>query len=94
MRPSLLLLTALVLAALSSNACAQRQVTDEQKQAMQERWRAADSNGDGFIDRAEAEASLPWIAKRFDQLDANRDGKLSQDELRAAAAGFAARRRR
>ena len=47
-----------------------------------ERLRAADTNGDGMISRQEA-ASLPRIAKNFDAIDANRDGQVTSDELRA-----------
>lgn len=43
-------------------------------------WQALDKNGDGVIDRSEAAAS-PRLAARFDQLDANHDGKLEKDEL-------------
>ena len=39
-----------------------------------------DTNGDGFIDRAEA-AKAPRLAGQFDTLDANKDGKLSREEL-------------
>lgn len=39
-----------------------------------------DANGDGVIDRQEAAAS-PRLAARFDELDKNKDGKLSGDEL-------------
>ena len=38
-----------------------------------------DANGDGVIDRAEA-AKAPRLAAKFDQLDANKDGKLSAGE--------------
>ena len=38
-----------------------------------------DVNGDGVIDRAEA-AKMPRLAEKFDQLDTNKDGKLSADE--------------
>ena len=38
-----------------------------------------DANNDGAIDRAEA-AKHPRLAERFDQLDANKDGRLSADE--------------
>lgn len=38
-----------------------------------------DANGDGVIDRAEA-AKSERFAARFDQLDKNKDGKLSADE--------------
>lgn len=40
---------------------------------------ALDTNGDGMIDRQEAAAS-PRLAARFDQLDANKDGRLSREE--------------
>lgn len=39
-----------------------------------------DTNGDGVIDRAEA-AKAPRLAAQFDTLDANKDGKLSREEL-------------
>lgn len=38
-----------------------------------------DTNGDGFIDRAEA-AKMPKLAARFDLMDKNRDGRLGADE--------------
>ncbi|MFT4178716.1 MAG: EF-hand domain-containing protein [Thermomonas sp.] len=41
-----------------------------------------DANGDGVITKAEA-AAFPKLAQRFDQLDVNKDGKLSADERRA-----------
>jgi hypothetical protein len=47
-----------------------------------ERVRAADTNGDGLISRAEA-AALPRLAEHFDAIDTNRDGQLSRDEMRA-----------
>ena len=38
-----------------------------------------DANGDGVISKAEA-AAFPRLAAKFDQLDANKDGKLSASE--------------
>ena len=38
-----------------------------------------DANGDGMVDRAEA-AKMPRLAAKFDQLDTNKDGKLSASE--------------
>jgi Ca2+-binding EF-hand superfamily protein len=57
--------------------------TGERKAAAKERFAKADTDGDGFLSRAEVEKGMPNLAKRFDRIDANHDGKLSRDELRA-----------
>lgn len=80
------------LLAVSIDAMAQ-QPSAEQKQAALERLQSADTNEDGFIDKAEADARLPRVAKNFDKLDTNSDGKLSSDEFKAMATKFAGRRR-
>lgn len=82
---------ACALLAVSTNAIAQ-QLTPAQKQAMADRLKTADSNGDGFISKAEADAKLPRIAKNFAKLDLNRDGVLSPEELKAVAHMIAERR--
>lgn len=87
------LMLATVLLTCAAPACAQRTLSDEQKQALQDRLKAADTNGDGLIDRTEAEAGLPRLAQHFDKLDANGDGKLSPEEMRAMASKMAERRR-
>jgi Ca2+-binding EF-hand superfamily protein len=48
-----------------------------------DRFKHADTDGDGAISRAEAEQHAPRLAKKFDQIDSNKDGKLTQEELRA-----------
>ena len=53
----------------------------QQKRA--ERWKKLDTDGDGRISKAEAQANAPRLAQRFDQLDANGDGYLTPEELRA-----------
>lgn len=40
----------------------------------------ADKNGDGKLDRKEAEA-LPNVSKNFDAIDANKDSLLERDEV-------------
>ncbi|HEX5126918.1 MAG TPA: EF-hand domain-containing protein [Rhodocyclaceae bacterium] len=45
--------------------------------------KAADTNNDGLISKAEAEQNLPRLAKHFDDIDTNKDGMLSSDELKA-----------
>jgi Ca2+-binding EF-hand superfamily protein len=49
----------------------------------EERFKAADKNGDGAISKDEA-VNMPGLAKHFDQLDVNHDGKLTREELQAA----------
>ena len=49
-----------------------------------------DKNGDGAVDRAEwTAAGRP--AERFDMVDANKDGKVTAEELAAAMAAMRAR---
>ena len=58
---------------------------EKHRQAMQDKWKAADKDNDGSLTKAEAEAGgLTRVAKDFDKRDKNKDGKLTQDELRKA----------
>lgn len=77
---------AAILLAVSATACAQSgDRATQARQKMQERLRAADANQDGYIDRQEADAGLPRVAKNFDALDTDKDGRLSTGELQQAA---------
>lgn len=61
--------------------------------ALPERLAFADNNGDGALDRDEAGQHTPRLAKRFDQIDSDADGKLSPDELDVAIERMMAKRR-
>lgn len=51
----------------------------------EERFRAADKDGDGALTKEEAKAAgLDRIVDHFEQIDANKDGKVTIDELRDA----------
>jgi Ca2+-binding EF-hand superfamily protein len=50
---------------------------------MKEHWTAADRDGNGTLSREEATASMPHVAENFDKIDANHDGQVSHDEMRA-----------
>ena len=52
--------------------------------AMAERIKAADKNGDGFISREEAQASLPKVFENFGKMDLNNDGFISKEEFHKA----------
>lgn len=48
------------------------------------KFKAADKDGDGALSKDEAQAAkMPHIVKDFDAIDANKDGKVTPDELRA-----------
>jgi hypothetical protein len=76
---------ALIVAAIGLSSAAAVAVAAPQGRGM-ERLKAADTNGDGLISLAEAQAALPRLAKHFDAIDANHDGQVSADELKAARA--------
>jgi Ca2+-binding EF-hand superfamily protein len=94
MRIPLLPFAAVAMLGLSFAACAQQppQSGDERRQAVRDRLQTADTDHDGAISKAEADAGLPRIAKNFDRIDADHDGRITPDELKAVAAQFAARR--
>jgi len=56
---------------------------EKRGEMMREKWKAADKDADGALSRAEIEAgNMPMLARDFDKLDKNKDGKLTPDEMR------------
>jgi EF hand domain-containing protein len=51
------------------------------KARMDERFKEADTNGDGQLSLDEVHAKLPRLADRFTALDTDKNGSLSQEEL-------------
>ncbi len=57
---------------------------EKHKEKFEEKFKGADKSGDGALTKAEVESGkMPHIAKNFDQIDANKDGKVTQEELKA-----------
>jgi Ca2+-binding EF-hand superfamily protein len=54
-----------------------------QGKGMEDRFKAADKDNDGTLDKEEAKA-MPGVAKNFDKIDADKDGTVSMDELKAS----------
>jgi hypothetical protein len=55
----------------------------EAQERSRERFKRADTNGDGRISREEAQKSMPQLARDFDRIDANKDGVVTLEELEA-----------
>ena len=53
---------------------------EKAKTEMKARWDKADANHDGALSREEANAS-PQFAKHFDQIDADKNGQVSTQEI-------------
>ncbi len=70
----------------AANAATDAPRTDGQKQMQR-----ADKNGDHKISREEA-AAYPRLAQRFDAIDANNDGFITRDEMKAVHAKVASAR--
>jgi Ca2+-binding EF-hand superfamily protein len=68
-----------------------QQAHEKKRSAMrergEERFKAADKNGDGNLSKEEAGEAMPHLAKNFERLDANKDGLLSSEELRSVHKG-------
>jgi len=60
-----------------------RQMREDANNRFQERWQRADANGNGRITRQDAARHMPGVSKHFDEIDANHDGVITQDEVRA-----------
>lgn len=71
-----------------------RAATREERRAeAEERYRSADTNGDGTISAEEAQAGMPRAAKHFGAIDADGDGQLTREEMRTAMRSHRAERR-
>jgi len=62
---------------------ARKQGHEQMRAHKVERFKAADANGDGGIDLAEAQTGLPQLAEKFSTVDADNDGKVTVDELKS-----------
>jgi hypothetical protein len=53
---------------------------EQMRRKAAEEFRAADSNGDGFLTRGEAQSRMPFVHRIFDRIDADGDGRISLAE--------------
>lgn len=57
---------------------------EKMRAMIDERFKKADTNNDGFLSKEEAEKGLPRVARRFADIDADKDGKVSRQEIDGA----------
>jgi len=65
---------------LSEIQAAKKQMGKEAHKRGAERFKAADKNGDGMLDREEAN-SMSRVAKNFDAIDADKNGTVTGKEI-------------
>lgn len=70
------------------------QCRQEREARFAERFKKADADANGVLSRAEAEKGMPRLVRHFDTIDANRDGQVTMDEIRAARKARGARKGR
>ena len=56
------------------------------RKMLDERFKKADTDSDGFLSKEEAEKGMPMVGRRFAEIDANKDGKISREEIDKAMA--------
>ena len=64
----------------------------ERQARFDERFKQADTDGDGALSRAEAEKGMPRLSRHFDAIDADKDGRVTREEIEAARKARASRR--
>jgi len=57
----------------------------DMKEKMEQRFKEADTNGDGQLSLDEAQAKMPRLAEHFSALDTDKNGQLSKEEIRNGA---------
>lgn len=60
----------------------------KQDKEIEEKFKAADKDGDGKLTLAEAKAGMPRIAKGFDKIDKDKKGFVTVDQIKAFAASM------
>jgi len=61
---------------------------------LEARFKSADSDGDGLLTRAEAQAGMPFVSRNFDKIDNAGKGSVGLAEIESWMAGEALARRK
>jgi Ca2+-binding EF-hand superfamily protein len=87
----------IVIVMVAMPVMAQRQPSPQQieqlKTQMTERFVKADANQDGCLTRDEAKGKMPRLYQRFDEVDQDRDGYVTQADIAGYVESIVAQRR-
>ena len=60
---------------------------------LEQRFKAADANGDGLLTKDEAKGKMPRVYERFDTIDVEKKGSLTLDQIKQFGAQALAQRK-
>lgn len=66
-----------------SQAAAQDPAPAKPRMTLEERFKAANTTGDGHLTYAQAQAKMPRVAHSFEAIDKDRKGYVTLDDIRA-----------
>ncbi|WP_088383151.1 EF-hand domain-containing protein [Roseateles aquatilis] len=75
-----------VIAALALTALPAHAQEGKAAQKLEERFAAADKDHDGKLTKAEAQAGMPRVAKHFDEIDTQKTGAVTLEQVKQFAA--------
>lgn len=87
------LVAALLMLPLAAFAQANTERLAKINAQLEQRFGAADANGDGQLTRDEAKGKMPKVYENFDTIDAEHKGFVSLEQIRRFAASQVAARR-
>jgi hypothetical protein len=85
---AVLLLPAIAVAAPQSGMNASR--TERMLQMLEQKFDTANTSHDGKLTQAQAQAGMPRIAQHFNEIDTNRQGYITLDQIKAFVVNRAA----
>ncbi|OWQ93987.1 calcium-binding protein [Roseateles aquatilis] len=75
-----------MIAALALTALPAHAQEGKAAQKLEERFAAADKDHDGKLTKAEAQAGMPRVAKHFDEIDTQKTGAVTLEQVKQFAA--------
>ena len=82
MKAVLIAMTCAVIATLALSALPAQAQSGKAAQKLEDRFAAADTDHDGKLTKAEAQAGMPRLAKHFDEVDAQKTGSVTLDQVK------------